>query len=247
MDSSVSKHSFESSGLLTRTRDLDEEDLKFREAERLIHDATESGKSANEKCQYQYCGACNALEDCLPIRHGRQESIDHAEPELRIPERLTDLRPGPLDAGNITASLVLEDTGSSVYRSASISRLCGIGMDVDRTYAMRFSSLLIHLTSFGLPSNPKQMSASRMVEAPKKSEIHRQGASPPYFSAWEPIPYMTKLAMMPKPALADCQNRAREECSSRLYHDPTTRTKPGEMVHSKKPWRARIAMSWDQF
>lgn len=52
---------------------------------------------------------------------------------------------------------------------------------------------------------------------------------------------------MPNPALADCQKSVREECSSRLYQVPIMRTKPGEIVHSKKPCKARIAMSWAQF
>lgn len=53
--------------------------------------------------------------------------------------------------------------------------------------------------------------------------------------------------MMPKPALADWKKREREECSSRVYQLPMTRTKPGLMVHSKNPWRARRIMRWVQF
>lgn len=53
--------------------------------------------------------------------------------------------------------------------------------------------------------------------------------------------------MIPKPALADWQKRARDECSSLRYHVPIMRMNPGEMVHSKKPWRARMAISWAQF
>lgn len=53
--------------------------------------------------------------------------------------------------------------------------------------------------------------------------------------------------MIPKPAFADWKNKEREECSSVLYQDPMTRTKPGLMVHSKKPCSARRAMRWCQF
>lgn len=178
-----------------------------------------------------------------PVRDGRQEGIDHAEPELRIPESFSDLWPRPLDTGNVTSGFVLEDTSSSEFPSVSIPLHLTVDGISRKTYAIRFSSLVIHLTSFGLPSSTKQMSASTIVDEPKKSEMQRQGARPPYFSAWEPMPYITRLAIIPNPALADCQNSAREECSSRLYHEPTTRTKPGEMVHSKKPWSALMAMS----
>lgn len=61
------------------------------------------------------------------------------------------------------------------------------------------------------------------------------------------MPYMERLPMMPKPALADWKKREREECSSRVYQLPMTRTKPGLMVHSKNPWRARRIMRWVQF
>lgn len=107
---------------------------------------------------------------------------------------------------------------------------------------MRFSSLFNHLTSFGLPNSIKQINDSTIVQAPRKSEMHRHAAKPPYFSAWAPMPYMTKFAMIPKPALADCQKRARAACSSVRYQVPTTRTKPGEMVHSKNPCSPLIAM-----
>lgn len=58
---------------------------------------------------------------------------------------------------------------------------------------------------------------------------------------------MERFPMMPKPALADWKKREREECSSRVYQLPMTRTKPGLMVHSKNPWRARRIMRWVQF
>ena len=45
--------------------------------------------------------------------------------------------------------------------------------------------------------------------------------------------------MTPNPALADWKKRERDECSSVRYQVPITRMKPGEIVHSKKPWRVR--------
>lgn len=116
-----------------------------------------------------------------------------------------------------------------------------------RAAAMRFSSLFSQRTSAGLPRRAKQIRAKTTVQEPKNIEIDLQGASPPCFSAWEPMPYITSEAMMPKPALADCQKSEREECSSVRYQEPTTSTKPGEIVHSKKPCRPRMAMRWDQF
>jgi hypothetical protein len=56
-----------------------------------------------------------------------------------------------------------------------------------------------------------------------------------------------RTAAMPKPALADCQKRARAECSSLRYQVPIMRMNPGDIVHSKRPWSARSAMSCAQF
>ena len=55
-----------------------------------------------------------------------------------------------------------------------------------KAYAIRFSSLVSHLISFGLPSRKKHNTERVSVQAPRKSDIHRQAASPPDFSACEP-------------------------------------------------------------
>lgn len=51
--------------------------------------------------------------------------------------------------------------------------------------------------------------------------------------------------MVKKPC-DDCQKSDRLACSEVRYQAPVMRRNPGEMLHSKKPWRARRAMSWDQ-
>lgn len=56
-------------------------------------------------------------EICLPVRHGREKSIHHAEIQLRIAKRFTDLGPGPFHARDVAAGFVLHDAGLSVQES----------------------------------------------------------------------------------------------------------------------------------
>lgn len=52
--------------------------------------------------------------------------------------------------------------------------------------------------------------------------MHLHAAIPlSWCNAWFAIPYITNEAMIPNPAFADCQNNARAECSSVLYHVDT--------------------------
>lgn len=146
-----------------------------------------------------------------------------------------------------TTRACLQHQSRSVHHYFTKSAIFFLKKKKSSTYAIFLSSFLNHLTSLGDPNIKKQITDNNNVQAPKNNEIHLQGASPPYFCAWDPMPYMERLPMMPKPALADWKKREREECSSRVYQLPMTRTKPGLMVHSKNPWRARRIMRWVQF
>lgn len=183
----------------------------------------------------------------------REKDVTHAEIQLRVLECFSDLRPTPLNTSNISTRLIRNDTRlptTPIQISTSLfhkKRHFLLRKKKSSTYAIFLSSFLNHLTSLGDPNIKKQITDNNNVQAPKNNEIHLQGASPPYFCAWDPMPYMERLPMMPKPALADWKKREREECSSRVYQLPMTRTKPGLMVHSKNPWRARRIMRWVQF
>lgn len=53
-----------------------------------------------------------SMEVGLPVRHAAEESIDHAEPELRVTAGFPDLTPFPFD-DYVAAGLVLENTSSA--------------------------------------------------------------------------------------------------------------------------------------
>ena len=112
---------------------------------------------------------------------------------------------------------------------------------------MRFSSSLSQRTSCGQPSKKKAATAPARVSEPKKSEMHLQAAIPPWASTCLAMAYKIRLQTIQKKPSDDCQKRERLECSSVRYQTPVMWRKPGDILLSKKPWRARRAINCDQF
>lgn len=111
---------------------------------------------------------------------------------------------------------------------------------------MRCSSFDSHRTSCGAPRMKTETTAPARVNDPKKREIQRQAAIParPYW--YLAMPYILKLQIMAAKPSEDCQMTVRLECSSVRYQAAVSNRKPGFMEHSKKPCRARSAISCGQ-
>lgn len=142
-----------------------------------------------------------------------------------------------------TASPCHDAQTYSLQLELFLNKLVWFYMGSNITYAMRFSSLLNHRTSLGVPRMKKHKPEATMVKAPRKSEILRQASIPPTAEACFAIPYIINEKQRPKRYSDDCQRSERCACSSVRYHEPVTNRNPGEMAHSKKPCRARMAIS----